>query len=87
MKFYNGTNNIYYWKLICDYKLTAIYCNSISVTFYENGKLHNPKNAVYISYISYNGYKGFCLNGKFYGTEKDFTKELWRKFVKLRAFI
>jgi hypothetical protein len=84
MKFYNGTGNIYYWKLICDQKLTANYCNSISVTFYKNGQLHNAKNA---AYIAFNGCKQFILNNKHYGTNYTFTKESWRKFIKLKAFL
>ncbi len=85
MKFYKYTNNINYLNKIYNNKLTAIYINYYMTTkFFKNGKEHNSKNACY---TRYDCYKYFCLNGESYGTEKDFTKQSWRKFVKLKAFL
>ena len=86
MKFYRDMNNYDdYWNKIRNNKLNAIlldYYNA--VLFYKNGKENNTKNA---SYIAKSGYKQFCLNDKDYGTNNDFTKESWRRFVKLQAFL
>jgi hypothetical protein len=85
MKFYKEKKYYkYYTFKIYDYKLTAIYCDSAVVIFYKNGSEHNSKNA---SNIDFYGYKQFCLNGKFYGDKYNFTKQSWRKFVKLQAFL
>jgi hypothetical protein len=83
MKFYKS-NSYYgpYLDKILYNKLNAIY-SYYSVLFFKNGKEYNDKNAAYIS----NKIKQFNLNDKFYGTEKDFTKQSWRKFVKLRTFL
>ena len=54
------------------------------VYFYKNGKYHNSKNAAIINYI---GYKEFSLNDEYYGDEYDFTKQSWRRFVKLKFFL
>jgi hypothetical protein len=70
--------------LIFDSKLTAIYCDIASTFFYTNGYENNIKNA---SYISKNDYKEFSLNGKCYGNKYNFTKQSWRRFVKLQAFL
>jgi hypothetical protein len=85
MKFYkdNYRNKYIYWCKIKDNKLTAIYYDSIAVRFFKNGNHHNTKNAAYIN----NGYKEFLLNDKFYDKNKDVTKQSWRRFVKLQAFI
>lgn len=81
MKFYRYFN---YNKARIN-KLTAIYSNdNYYVLFYKNGKFHNAKNA---SNIILNGQKSFWLNDKLYGTEENFTKKSWRKFVKLQAFL
>ena len=84
MKFYNGKNNRYYWDIIYDNKLTAIHFDSYGIRFYKNGISHNSKNA---DYVNYRGYKDFSLNGKFYGYHTDFTKETWRRFVKMQVFL
>ena len=91
MKFYKYKDDCNYWNKIKKYELTAIYYQpnrSIYVQFFKNGKLHNAKNA---SYVTYHGMKAFNLNGNFYGNfygkKNDFTKESWRRFVKLQAFL
>ncbi len=52
--------------------------------FYKNGMFHNAKNA---SNIILNRQKSFWLNNKYYGNENTFTKQSWRRFVKLQAFL
>ncbi len=85
MKFYRYVNSFIYLNKIYTNKLTAVYFNNNSyVQFYKNGKYHNSKNA---SYIFISGYKEFWFNNKRYGTEKDFTKQTWRRFVKLKVFL
>ena len=85
MKFYKYKPFSNYLNIIFNYKLNAIYCYpSGSVTFFENGKCHNAKNA---TYIFYDGYKKFYLDGKLYGDKRNFTKQTWRKFYKLKAFL
>jgi hypothetical protein len=69
---------------ILDNKLTAIYSSFNSVEFYKNGSYHNTKNN---AYIKFDRYKEFYLNGKFYGNQNDFTKQSWRKFVKMQVFL
>jgi hypothetical protein len=76
-------------NIIENNKLTAIYSSEFDVTFFKNGKYHNAKNAAYIHDSSY---KQFCLNGKYYGdnntsNQNYFTKQSWRKFIKLQAFL
>jgi hypothetical protein len=90
MKFYIAKNNKYSTSfanrnilLIIFNKLTCVYSNQYDVEFYYNGKIHNNKNAAFIS----NKYKEFRLNGKYYGNTNDFTKQSWRRFVKLQAFL
>ena len=87
MKFYSE-NKKYYDRKIELLKLTAIYCcynkTTLCVIFFKNGLPHNSKDG---AYIDDNRYKAFYLNGKYYGNENSFTKELWRKFVKLQAFL
>jgi len=80
MKFYKCKN----LNKILDFHLNCVYCNYSYVQFFKNGKLHNAKNA---SYVTYHGMKAFNLNGNFYGKKNDFTKESWRRFVKLQAFL
>ncbi len=46
--------------------------------------MHNYKNAAYTDKY---GYKEFYLNGKPCGNQKHFTKESWRRYVKLRVFL
>jgi hypothetical protein len=82
MKFYNGNNNLYYWGIIS--KLNAIHCDSYAIRFYKNGFHNNYKNA---SVIKYNEYKQFWINSEFYGTNNDFTKQSWRRFVKMQVFL
>ena len=83
MKFYNDKGNSYYWCIIFDNKLTAIHSDYCGIRFFKNGLYHNTKNA---DYIDNYGYKDFSLNNKSYGDEDDFTKESWRRFVKLQVF-
>jgi hypothetical protein len=82
MKFYRVTNYIY-WSKFINSKLNAIYCDA-NIRFLKNGKHHNTKNA---AFINYKGDKQFILNGKFYGNQINFTKESWRRFVKLNVFL
>ncbi len=88
MKFYiENTPSRRYIKRIEKKYLTAIYFD-LYVVFFENGKRHNIKNA---ADIKYSGYKIFWLNGKKYGTNNEnssfFSKESWRRFCKLKAFL
>jgi hypothetical protein len=83
MKFYKDKKNsfFYYNKSI---KLTCIYYNSYIISFFKNGLLHNNKNT---AYIRYSKYKDFYLNGKYYGDSIIFNKKLWRKYIRLQAFL
>jgi hypothetical protein len=65
-------------------KLTAIYSDNNYAIFCKNGKYYNTKNA---AYIHNSAYKEFWLNDKYYGNQNDFTKESWRRFTKLQAFL
>jgi hypothetical protein len=86
MKFYRYVISANYLNKIENNNLTAIYSNVCdSVFFIKNAKQHNPKNFSYIRYDK--KYKKFCLNSKYYGSEEDFTKESWRRFFKLKAFL
>mgnify|MGYP007069468954 CR=1 FL=1 len=88
MKFYvDDKNYISYYNEISNNKLTAIYhykSKNSYVQFFKNGMYHNPKNA---DYINNKGFKDFSLNNKFYGYDKDFTKQSWRRFVKMKVFL
>ena len=55
------------------------------VYFIKKHSLHNVKNAALIS--KYLKVKEYYLNGNFYGNNTDFTKESWRRFCKLKAFL
>jgi hypothetical protein len=86
MKFYLDTKyDTYYYDYIfaISNNITAIYSNSKIIFFYKNGKFHNTKNAAYI----YNRRKSFRFNNTWYGNQNDFTKESWRRFVKLQVFL
>jgi hypothetical protein len=84
MKFYRDKFDVF-WKKIRESKITAINQTYIkSIIFYNNGVLHNSKNA---AYIRGDIYKTFNLNDKIYGFQHSFTKESWRRFTKLRAFL
>jgi hypothetical protein len=89
MKFYiENTPSRRYIKRIEKKCLTAIYFD-LYVIFFENGKKHNTKNAAYINHL---GFKKFWLNGEKYGSDNDydqdyFTKESWRRFVKMKVFL
>jgi hypothetical protein len=88
MKFYvdkNTNSYLSFLKKIVSNKLKAICYDEFdcSVRFYLNGMWHNPKNAAYFDGKN----KNFSLNGKVYSTEKNFTKQSWRRFVKLKAFL
>ncbi len=84
MKFYRDKreNNFSYLILIKINKLTAIYHNYYYIAFFKNAKLHNDKNASYIY-----EHKDFRLNNVHYGHEDDFTKESWRRLVKMNVFL
>jgi hypothetical protein len=84
MKFYIDNKDYFYWNKISINKLTAVYGCLYYIYFFKNGKSHNVKNT---AYIRYNEYKEFWLNNKLYGTTNHFTKQSWRKFVKLQAFL
>ena len=85
MKFYKYKHFENYLNIIFYYKLNAIYSyQSGTLAFYKNGQLHNAKNA---AYIAFNGYKQFILNDKYYDSKNKFTKESWRRFVKMQIFI
>ena len=79
MKFYKNIN----CKFIYKNALTAIYICPYYITFYKNGKIHNTKNAAHINGI----FNNYYLNNEFYGNKYDFTKESWRRFCKLKAFL
>lgn len=84
MKFYKYKGSINFWLKIVDYKLSAIYANLYCIKFFNNGCYNNLKNAAVI----YNdGNKCFYLKGRCYGYECNFTKKLWRKFIKLKVFL
>ena len=82
MRFYKQKTNTNYCGFIFKNKLNAIY-QGFAIIFFENGLEHNSKNAAYIGCFL----KAFYLNGKYYGNENSFTKELWRRFVKMQAFL
>jgi hypothetical protein len=79
MKFYKNIN----YKFIYENVLTAIYICPYYIAFYKNGKLHNTKNSAHINGI----FNSYYLNNEFYGDNNDFTKESWRRFCKLKAFL
>ncbi len=88
MKFYKTNNNHIFLLKIKNDKLSAIYARELYVDFYKDGDYHNAKNACFIT--ANKKYKAFCLNGKMYGNETNFTKESWRKFareLKLKVFL
>ena len=84
-----NTSSRRYMKKIEKKYLTAIYYD-LQVLFYKDGKKHNSKNGAYVNHF---GYKQFWLNGEKHGSNGSsgyctyFTKESWRKFVKLKAFL
>jgi len=83
MKFYKYKYGFGYFNKIMVNKFNAIYSDRDVIAFYRNGKLHNTKNASYILFKN----KSFCLNANHYGYECDFTKESWRRFVKMQVFL
>jgi hypothetical protein len=86
MKFYVGKMGTSYLAKITTNKLCSIFTH-ISfeiVNFYKKGKRHNVKNA---AVSCKNGNKEFWLNDKIYCYEYNFTKQSWRKFVKLKVFL
>ena len=91
MKFYKNKDCKDYNSKIIDDKLSAVYnyCSydfgyQYFITFYKDGNCHNNKNACY---VDDEGVKVFYLNAKEFGNQDDFTKQSWRKFVKLQAFL
>jgi hypothetical protein len=84
MKFYTEYKSSYYfWDKIANNKLSAVYYD-VFISFFKNGKYHNNKHATNIYKRSF---KDFYLNGEYYCNEYDFTKQSWRIFVKLKAFL
>jgi hypothetical protein len=85
MKFYREKDSLHYWLKIRSNNLDAIYYDNGS-WFFKNGEIHNYKNA---AYKNNNDYKEFALNGVIhfccYGNS--FTKESWRRYVKLQVFL
>lgn len=86
MKFFVKIKKIEIYNIIFNNKITAILNSkdSNAIYFFTNSKQHNYKNAAYTDKY---GYKEFCLNGKACGSQKHFTKESWRRYVKLKAFL
>jgi hypothetical protein len=84
MKFYRKTEQHLFNGTFADEKLIYICSTYYFVDFCKNNTYHNTKNAAYVHDSSY---KEFYLNGKCYGTNNDFTKNLWRKFVKMQVFL
>lgn len=86
MKFYRDKYKSHHWSKGTHYKnkFTFIYQGQYYVEFYKNRILHNSKNA---AFISDTGYKVFWLNNECYGDNNTFTKQTWRQFVKLQAFL
>jgi hypothetical protein len=91
MKFYKGKYyKSYYYNIIIGKDLNAIYFDEhqiadkiyYDIVFFKNGYVHNPKNAIY-----FKGNKEFYLNDEIYGYENEFTKQSWRKFVKMQVFL
>ncbi len=82
MKFYKYNIRFNLIKIEIN-NITCIYNNFPATTFYKNGKEHNNKNASFID----DSHKEFYLNGKYYGGRMNFTKQSWRKFIKLQAFL
>jgi hypothetical protein len=88
MKFYKYNDFNQLLKLVNN-KFPFIYnYTKFYTAFYNDGAFHNIKNA---SYIQFDGIKYFCLNGILYGAQygaqSDYTKESWRRFTKLKAFL
>jgi hypothetical protein len=86
MKFYkhNRVDYLFFYKII-DNKLNAVYQNMANnAMFFKNGIRHNSKNT---ALIFINGRKEFILNNRCYGNQNDFTKQSWRRFVKLQVFL
>jgi hypothetical protein len=87
MKFYRDRDEnkkfcYYYLDKVESNKLTAICIDFVNIIrFLKNGRRYNDRNS---AYIEPNRFKIFYLNGKIYG---DFTKESWRRFVKLQVFL
>lgn len=85
MKFYNDKNSDFYRIKILRNYLTSICCNNVQTSFFKNGENHNTKNAACCN--SYYEFEMFYLNNHYYGDENHFTKQSWRKFVKLKTFL
>jgi hypothetical protein len=84
MKFYRYVKSSKYLNKIYSNNLTCIYYNDYIIAFFKNGNYHNSKNATFIRNDSY---KEFWFNNKRYGIQKDFSKQTWRRFVKLKIFL
>jgi hypothetical protein len=87
MKFYKDKSFAsIYNSIIIDNMLDAVWSSYgiVFIVFFKNGKAHNSKSAAYIRNTIY---KEFYLNGMSYGNSSNFTKESWRRFTKLQAFL
>ncbi len=89
MKFYVDQHKAFYLYKIISKELTAIYNNLLilKIQFFKSGLINNEKNAAITSNVTGYIFKQFWLNNKSYGDENDFTKQSWRKFVKLQVFL
>jgi hypothetical protein len=84
MKFYNDKYALVFWNKLKSNKLSCIYCCNSFTAFFKNAKMHNIKNA---AFITISGNKSYCLESKDYLC---FNKKCWRKFIrtiKLQAFL
>jgi hypothetical protein len=91
-KFFGRTLRKFYTKHVINNKIKAIIsCKvigeqaiEVEVTFFDKGEFHNNKNAaIYWS----DKYKDFYLKSKSYGSAKTYTKQSWRRFVKMQTFL
>jgi hypothetical protein len=89
MKFYVDQSKVFYLYKIISEELTAIYINLLilRIQFFKSGLINNEKNAAITSNVTGYIFKQFWLNNILYGYENDFTKESWRRFVKMKVFL
>jgi hypothetical protein len=84
MKFFVKTK-LSFWAKIFYGKKTCVYQIKFeAIAFYKNGILNNTKNA---AIIYRNNLKSFYIDGVLFSANNKFTKQSWRKFVKLKAFL
>jgi hypothetical protein len=83
MRFYKDKELYRFWYYIQENKLTAIFQNlNQEIVFLKKSKCHNNKNAAYIRKYE----KHFYLNGNFHGYDSFFSKDSWRRNIKLKVF-